>query len=1108
MHGPVSPASPTTQPTDRHRRWHGMLRTTLTGIAGLTLVAGLNGGLAPAALAAPPAGDSSQADTLGQRSGATRLPVPVSDRVQASVDVGTGNLMIQIRALDLRGINQDTSVGLTHNSLAPSSTSGSLPARWNLAITGAGHLTTDGARINFVAADGSVSVFTPVTGSSTTYTPPPGMKADLVKNPDGYTLTWRTTATVVTFDSDGNATKVTDRNNNTTTIGHDDSRPINVVATKGASGARRATIGYDSAGKLSGFSQTNGYDTRTIGVETTPYGDLSKVIDAEGKGTFFTYAGHRVTSITSPGQSTTDFAYDSAGRVTKITRANTNAGTQDSVTRLAYPTGSQTLLAGPNTSQSAAVSAVAHTTYTLTSTKRVSKVVDAAGREQSKTYTADFDTLSSTRGTGTGAGTTSNTFGANNGQSQTASQGPGGASSSLDYANTAANTSYLPTSGTDDAGNTSLYTYNGSGNALSSQDALAATANLTYNSDGTVATATAPGNGSNKSIYTYNSNKELTKVTPVTGSSLGNRSFTYDIWGRAKTATNGAGTTATYTYDANDRVLSTTHSDGKANTAFTYTPDGQVATRTDANGSTTYGYDDLGRLVSRVNTAGGGTIAYGYDLASNLVATTDTRGTTSYAFDASGVMTTLTYQYGGTRTLAVATDAQGRRTDTWLQASTDHTRWKAHNHTTYDTTGRITRVTSRAGEGDHDNTIVMDLAYCYTANTTPGNCTTSTSNDRNKVQWTKDNVSGATTSYTYDAAGRIKQAKTTGGDAPKTYDYTYDTRGNRLTATTKNAAGTTTSSQALAFNAANQVTTTGYTYDGAGNLTADPQGTYAYNGAGQMVESAKGASTYVRSYAGTSQDEVLTQQSPGGTYAYTYGRTDAQGLSVIEQVKHESLTAYIEHDPVTGEPLMLRTSSGMQSLYVQDGLGNPVALVTSAPYTAFAYEYDPYGTATLTENSGGNGVPQNPYTFKNGTQDRATGWIKYGARWYNPTTGRWTQQDTLDAPLDPANANRYAYAANDPINLADALGLAAADTCASDQIVSSAASGAVGGAVGGLTAGLTGGFLVGGPVGSAAVGIGGAVAGGVVGGTLGALQGAVTGNIGCRVPGAQWVLDL
>ncbi|MHA7178462.1 RHS repeat-associated core domain-containing protein [Arthrobacter sp. Sr24] len=119
---------------------------------------------------------------------------------------------------------------------------------------------------------------------------------------------------------------------------------------------------------------------------------------------------------------------------------------------------------------------------------------------------------------------------------------------------------------------------------------------------------------------------------------------------------------------------------------------------------------------------------------------------------------------------------------------------------------------------------------------------------------------------------------------------------------------------------------------------------------------------------------------------------------------------------------MLRTSSGTMSLYVYDGTGNPAALLTSGPNTAFAYQYDPYGVPTLTEDSGGLGTTQNPYTFKAGIQDRNTGWVKYGQRWYSPTTGRWTQQDTLDTPLDPANANRYAYAANDPINNTDPLG--------------------------------------------------------------------------------------
>ncbi|MEC5182548.1 RHS repeat-associated core domain-containing protein [Arthrobacter sp. CG_A4] len=190
-----------------------------------------------------------------------------------------------------------------------------------------------------------------------------------------------------------------------------------------------------------------------------------------------------------------------------------------------------------------------------------------------------------------------------------------------------------------------------------------------------------------------------------------------------------------------------------------------------------------------------------------------------------------------------------------------------------------------------------------------------------------------------------------------------------------------------------------------------------------MTFVTKAGTTYNYTYAGSSQTEVLSQTTPNGTYKITYGRTDALGQPVIEQYKKDNLTAYVEHDPVTGEALMLRTSSGMQSLYVYDGTGNPAALITSTPTIAFAYDYDPYGVPTLTADSGGLGTSQNPYTFKAGIQDRTTGWIKYGQRWYNPTLGRWTQQDTLDTPLNPANANRYAFAANDPINNSDPLGL-------------------------------------------------------------------------------------
>jgi len=56
---------------------------------------------------------------------------------------------------------------------------------------------------------------------------------------------------------------------------------------------------------------------------------------------------------------------------------------------------------------------------------------------------------------------------------------------------------------------------------------------------------------------------------------------------------------------------------------------------------------------------------------------------------------------------------------------------------------------------------------------------------------------------------------------------------------------------------------------------------------------------------------------------------------------------------------------------------------------------DPYGAATQTAGTTtSGGWILNPYSFGGGIQDRATGHIKFGGRWYDPTTGTWTQQDT------------------------------------------------------------------------------------------------------------------
>ncbi|ROQ30999.1 RHS repeat-associated protein [Frondihabitans sp. PhB188] len=645
-------------------------------------------------------------------------------------------------------------------------------------------------------------------------------------------------------------------------------------------------------------------------------------------------------------------------------------------------------------------------------------------------------------------------------------------------------------------------------------DGTSVVANLTYNTansitDGTVATATAPGNTNNPTTYGYNTDHQLTSITPVTGSSLQAKAFTYDWFGRLATQTDGAGNTTSYTYDNNDRLLTTSFSDSTPTVTDTYDAGGHLLTEASGPGTVTSTYDQLGRLTSTVNTAGGGTISYGFDKASNETSMTTSYGTWTNTFDASGVLLVTKYPKGSTYQYTdYATDSQGRRTDTFLQGNSTYTNsttstpnyptsYTARYTTTYDANGRIGEVKAITNGSTPSTT--FDTQYCYnSASTTSclgGDANKST--DHSKVYWSKDlTPGGSLTVYKYTTAGRVKSATETGGTSNTVWTYTYDNRGNRLTAKTTVDGGTPTT-QTLTYNAANQISSAGYVHDGAGNLTATPTATYTYNAAEQMTSSTKTSTgvTTTYTYAGAAQNAVLSESTAGGyTYNLTYGQKDSNGQpEIVKYNTHTAqndLTGNLFADPTTGQPAMLTTSSDIGCLYVYDGLGNPVGLLTDFATNAISTNYDPYGVGDLSGT--GNGVGQNPYTFHSGTQDRASGLIKFGIRWYNPATGTWTQQDTLDAPLDPANANRYVFVGGDPVNGLDPTGKAGGE-CAGAIIAEAAGVAVLGIGVGLLVAGASTGATEAIAAGTLSEEF---VVGGAAGGAVGTILGGFTSTFG------------
>jgi len=146
------------------------------------------------------------------------------------------------------------------------------------------------------------------------------------------------------------------------------------------------------------------------------------------------------------------------------------------------------------------------------------------------------------------------------------------------------------------------------------------------------------------------------------------------------------------------------------------------------------------------------------------------------------------------------------------------------------------------------------------------------------------------------------------------------------------------------------------------------------------------------------------------------------GLGLGGIIRHTAgaTTAY-QHDPAGTLIAQHIPGTGGDYYYVLDAHGSVIGLVNPAGVTRAAYGYDPYGGHPVATALNGT-LPVNPWRYSGQYLDNGTGLYKMGARYYDPTLGRFTQQDQLSALADPANGNRYTYAGDDPINNVDPAG--------------------------------------------------------------------------------------
>ena len=777
---------------------------------------------------------------------------------------------------------------------------------------------------------------------------------------------------------------------------------------------------------------------------------------------------------------------DSASRITSITRVTnftTHTGPQTTFTYYAF--GAATSL-GCTANQKATVvtdpdgvgGASGHkTTYCANADDEVEQTLDASGNATTSTFNPlgnQTSTTAAAPGTGLSAGVQSLVYDST-GQdvnckvSGTTSQQttcPTGAMSSGYATNYAYDTTYGYQADkiTDPEQNqTNICYYSGANactgsgatgtgpagalkrqtDALSSQNSL----NYSYNTNGTISSSQdADGN---TTTYGYDTAGNLTSVTPPSGSGLGAETITDDADSRPHIITqcvSGTGCstveTATITYDNMDRATKVVYT-GPASTTtvqYVYDKDGNLYQRIDPQGTTTYTVDPLNRVTNEADP-GSVSYSYAYDDASNMTCFTDSGGHTSYVYNGLNELSNMyeqdtscgadssthhtTFAYNNDQGLTTITYASGVNINYGLDP----------------TTGRIMSVTTKNGSG----TTLHSDTYTFTSG----------SHDTNLIQSLTDTVASntSTTTYGYDALDRLATATTTGAN-PSYYNYVLDGAGNRTSQTvnpTSSSGGTTTYYDynagnqlqcRMTINAAcsgsNSTEISGYFYDQAGNENeidgfADPADTYlSYNNANQMTSlTPPGTSAQTLSYLGAGQNDLtgiastslqnsqlgLTEQTNSTGTSY-YARTP-QGLLIDER-----LPGATDYNPI------------------YDAQGDIIGLTNSSGSLVQTVTYGPYGENTNATGTLSYSTTNDPFLFQGGYHASANagnagagntpnGIYHFGARYYDPTTGRWTQPDPLSQLTDPTQDDQYTFAGDDPVNSGDPNGeVSAKQACA------------------------------------------------------------------------------
>jgi RHS repeat-associated protein len=161
-------------------------------------------------------------------------------------------------------------------------------------------------------------------------------------------------------------------------------------------------------------------------------------------------------------------------------------------------------------------------------------------------------------------------------------------------------------------------------------------------------------------------------------------------------------------------------------------------------------------------------------------------------------------------------------------------------------------------------------------------------NNNGQITGITDAVDGGrSAAYTYDPLQRLKTANTTGSTNYPAWglSWTYDQYGNR-TQQIVTAGSAPGNPSPLTINAStNHITSSGYGYDAAGNMTSDGNNTLTYDAEGRVISASNGGGSGSYNYSGGSVRVHQVSTTSSGT---TTSNSIYLGSNLIGQYDNQS----------------------------------------------------------------------------------------------------------------------------------------------------------------------------------------------------------------------------